>query len=163
VAALAAANALGQATIADTAYFWAAPFEEGGEFGGLGVPSPFPRDAARLRVKGAADPRESTTLAVIATDAALSKAQAKRLAIMAHDGFARALWPAHTPHDGDIIFAVATGARALAGPSDLIALGAAAAACMARAIARGVYAARAVASDRLPSWHQRFGRSTSPD
>ena len=112
VAALAVANALGQATIADTAHFWAAPFEEESEFGGLGLPSPFPKDAARLRVKGAASPRESTTLAVIATDAALSKAQAKRLAIMAHDGFARALWPAHTPHDGDIVFALATGARA---------------------------------------------------
>src|SRR5690606_975586 len=92
-------------------HFWSAPFEEAGEFGGLGMPHPFPADAREIRTKLSARPSgvENTTIAVIATDAVLTKAEAKRLAISAHDGFARALWPAHTALDGDLIFALATG------------------------------------------------------
>jgi L-aminopeptidase/D-esterase-like protein len=157
VAALVAANALGQATVGDTAHFWAAPFESGAEFGGLGLPAPFPADATTLRLKGARAPGQNTTLAVVATDAALTKAEAKRLAIMAHDGFARALWPAHTPMDGDIVFALSTGTSGVR-PPDLIALGAAAAACTARAIARGIYEATDAPGDLLPSWRTQFGR-----
>jgi L-aminopeptidase/D-esterase-like protein len=152
VAALAAANALGSATIGATRHFWAAAFERDGEFGGLGWPSPLPADAADLALKGHR-PGENTTLAVVATDAALSKAQAKRLAVMAHDGFARALWPAHTPLDGDIVFAIATGHVPLADPvADMVALGAAAAAVTARAIARGVYEATPEPGDVKPAW-----------
>ena len=92
---------------------------------------------------------------MVATDAHLTKAEAKRLAVMAHDGFARALWPAHTPMDGDMIFALATG-RASA-TVDMIAIGAAGAACMARAIARGIYEATPAAGDLLPTWHEKFG------
>jgi L-aminopeptidase/D-esterase-like protein len=157
VAALVAANALGQATIGDTAHFWAAPFEHHAEFGGLGLPSPFPADAATLRLKRAREPGQNTTLAVVATDAVLTKAEAKRLAIVAHDGFARAIWPAHTQMDGDIVFALSTG-RSEIRPGNLIALGAAAAACTARAIARGVYEATDTASDLVPSWRTKFGR-----
>lgn len=156
VGALAAVNAIGQATIGATRHFWAAPFEEHGEFGGLGYPSPLPSHAASLSLKRA-NPRQATTLAVLATDAALTKAEAKRVAIMAHDGFARALWPSHTPLDGDIVFAIATGRRALADPiADLIVLGAAAASCVARAIARGVYEAKPMEGDHLPAWRARF-------
>ena len=108
VAALVAVNALGQATIGDSAHFWAAPFERDGEFGGLGPPPAYPAEATALRSKGQIE-RASTTIAVVATDARLTKAEAKRLAVMAHDGFARALWPSHTPMDGDMIFALATG------------------------------------------------------
>ena len=60
--------------------------------------------------------RENTTIALVATDAILTKAQAKRLAVVAHDGLARAIYPVHTPLDGDIVFAAATGKRPLADP-----------------------------------------------
>jgi L-aminopeptidase/D-esterase-like protein len=156
VAALVAVNALGQATVGDTANFWAAAFEVEGEFGNLGFPAPMPADATRLRHKGQATPLQSTTIAVIATDATLTKAEAKRLAVMAHDGFARALWPSHTPMDGDIVFALTTGRSKL--PVDMIALGSAGAACISRAIARGIYLATPASGDLLPTWRQRFGR-----
>lgn len=157
LAALVAVNAVGQATVGDGPHFWAAPFEVGGEFGGLGLPSPFPASATALSYKGR-QAGESTTIAVVATDATLTKTQAKRLAVMAHDGFARALWPSHTPIDGDIVFALATGRLPFAGdPGAMIELGSAAAACMARAIARGVHEATAAHGDRLPTWRARFG------
>lgn len=156
VGALVAVNALGSATIGGTRHFWAAPFEENAEFGGLGVPAPFPQSARDVRIKFREQtvPGSNTTIAVIATDAVLSKAEAKRLAIAAHDGFARALWPAHTPLDGDLVFALATGASGnKPETADFIDLGAAAAATMARAIARGVHDAAAAENDLLPAWH----------
>jgi L-aminopeptidase/D-esterase-like protein len=153
VAALVAVNALGQATIGDTAHFWAAPFERRGEFGGRGLPHTFPEAATELRHKGLA--RSATTIAVVATDARLTKSEARRLAVMTQDGFARALWPSHTPMDGDIVFALAT-ARASATP-DMIAIGAAGAACMTRAIARAVFLATPAAGDVLPTWREKFG------
>ena len=155
VGALVAVNALGSATIGDTRHFWAAPFEEDGEFGGLGLPAPFPPEARLPRTKLTPRPTgmENTTIAVIATDAQLTKAEARRLAISAHDGFARALWPAHTPLDGDLVFALATGASGRApAPADFIDLCAAAASTMARAIARGVHDATPYPGDLLPAW-----------
>lgn len=161
IGALVAVNALGSVTIGDTGHFWAAPFEEGKEFGGLGMPHPFPKDARDLRIKFREGQRETqnTTIAVIATDAVLTKAEAKRLAIAAHDGFSRAIWPSHTPLDGDLVFALATGAsgKTVALP-DFIDLGAAAASTMARAIARGVHDAVAAEKDLLPSWASSNGR-----
>jgi L-aminopeptidase/D-esterase-like protein len=154
VAALAAVNALGQATIGDTPHFWAAPFEVGDEFGGRGLPHPFPADAAALRHKAQARPGMATTIAVIATDAVLTKAATERLAIVTHDGFARALWPTHTPLDGDLVFALSTGRIPI---DDPVALGAAAASTMARAIARGIYEATPAPGDSLPTWRQKFG------
>lgn len=158
VAALVAINAVGQATVGETAHFWAAPFERDAEFGGLGLPAPLPEDATHLRHKLQPGPGENTTIAVIATDATLTKAEAKRLAVMTHDGFARALWPSHTPFDGDLVFALSTGRIPLDNPAyDLIEIGAAASACMARAIARGVFEATPAPADTLPTWRQRFG------
>lgn len=152
VAALAAANALGSATVGITRHFWAAPFELCAEFGGLGLPLPMPEDAATPRTKLGPPPGANTTIAVVATDARLSKAQAKRLAVSAHDGLARAIWPAHTPYDGDLVFALATGRRDLElSPSDWVLMGAAAAATMARAVARGVFAAAPLRGDRKPA------------
>jgi len=152
VGALVTVNALGSATVGGTRHFWAAPFEEEGEFGGLGLPSPLPAEARLPRTKLSAGP-ENTTIAVVATDARLTKAEAKRLAISAHDGFARALWPAHTPFDGDLVFALATGESGRAPePADFIGLCAAAAATMARAIARGVHDAEPRPGDLLPAW-----------
>lgn len=154
VGALVAVNALGAVTMGDGPEFWAAPWEMGGEFGGLGMgahdPSVEPRPEAQLG--------ENTTIAIIATDADLTQAQATRLATAAHDGMARAIHPSHTPFDGDLIFAAATGAKPLPDPAfDALRLGHAAATCLARAVARGVYAAKAEPGDKLPAWQARFG------
>ncbi len=155
VGALAVVNATGSVTMGRTRHFWAAPFEVGDEFGGLGLPHPLPADVADVRWKFADRPAEgaSTTIAVVATDATLTKAECKRLAIAAHDGFARAIWPTHTPADGDLVFAVATG-RAGRQPDfrEAMDLFAAAGATMARAIARGVHEAHAVNGDLYPVW-----------
>ena len=67
--------------------------------------------------------REATTLAIVATDATLTQAQLTRLAIAAHDGMARAIVPSHTQFDGDIVFAVSTGAGPAPPPLDMVALG----------------------------------------
>ena len=89
----------------------------------------------------------------------MTKPQARRLALAAHDGLARALRPAHAPLDGDIVFAAATGYSGA--PSDAFAmteLCATAADVLARAIARGVHAATALPfPDARPSWQDRFG------
>jgi len=157
VGALVAVNATGSVTVAAGPHFWAAPFEIGEEFGGLGYPSTMPRDAREVRLKSwDGKERRNTTIGVIATDAVLSAAAAKRLAIAAHDGFARSIWPTHTPADGDLVFSLATGRSGLtpAGAS-FIGLHAAAAATMARAIARAVFAATEAAGDVLPTWESR--------
>jgi L-aminopeptidase/D-esterase-like protein len=155
VGALVAVNAVGRATIGDGPHFWAAPYEKYGEFGGLGWPAPGPADALAFRIKGGAP--ENTTIAIVATDAALSKAEAKRLAIMAHDGMARALRPAHAPMDGDTVFSAATG-TAVKVPTivDMTEIGHCAADCLARAIARAVYEATPLPfPGALPSWRGR--------
>ena len=152
VGALVAVNALGSPTVGETRQFWAAPWELEAEFGGLGLPATFP---------AADDPQprkrmgEATTIAIVATDARLTQAQAQRLATAAHDGLARALVPSHTPLDGDLVFAAATGAREMTDPlADSFALGHAAAACLARAIARAIYLARPAPNDLQPCWTQ---------
>jgi L-aminopeptidase/D-esterase-like protein len=158
VGALVAVNALGSATVGSTRHFWASPLEEDGEFGGLGFPAPLPGEARRIHTKvGApAEGPTNTTIAVVATDAVLTKAETKRLAVSAHDGFARALWPAHTPLDGDLVFAVATGTSGKSITLDeFIPLCAAAASTMARAIARGVHDAEPRPGDLLPAWRER--------
>jgi L-aminopeptidase/D-esterase-like protein len=157
VGAIAAVNALGAPTIGDGPHFWAAPFEEGAEFGGLGWPARITAAETALRLKSR--PQPATTIGLVATDAGLSKAQAKRLAIMAHDGLARAVLPAHAPGDGDTIFAAATGRRPLAEPlSDLTELGHMAAAVFARAIGRAVFSATTLPHEGAqPAWRDRFG------
>lgn len=153
VGALVVVNALGQATVGETPHFWAAPWEEGTEFGGLGPAPMIPQDAPLPRKRLG----EATTIAIVATDATLSKAQAQRMAVAAHDGMARALVPSHTPLDGDLVFAVATGQRPLSDPlTDPFQLGHAAATCLARAIARAIYLARSESLDLQPTWQSRF-------
>jgi L-aminopeptidase/D-esterase-like protein len=158
VAALAAANAAGSTVIGDGPHFWAAPFEQGNEFGGRGWPQVFASGALAFRSKGA--PGANTTLAVITTDAKLTKAQARRLAVMAQSGLSRAIYPVHTPLDGDIVFAAATGAKPLPDPLFALSeLGMLAANVLARAVARGVYEATALPFPRaLPSWKDKFGK-----
>jgi len=156
VGVLVAVNALGRATIGEGPHFWAAPYEQNGEFGGLGWPAPWPADALDFRIKG--DAAENTTIAIVATDAALAKPEAKRVAIMAHDGMARALRPSHACFDGDTIFSAATGtAKKLPSIGDRIEIGMAAADCLARAIARAVYEAEPLPfPGALPSWRGKF-------
>jgi L-aminopeptidase/D-esterase-like protein len=143
VGALAAVNSFGSVVRPGGRMFWAAPFEIDDEFGGLDAESlRAPADDWGL-AKREANARESTTLGVVATDAELTPAEARRLAVMAQDGLARAIRPVHTPFDGDVVFALATGHRPLPEPRpvSLTRLGALAADCLARAVARGVFAA----------------------
>ncbi len=156
-ARIVAVNAAGTVTIGDGPHFWAAPFEQDNEFGGRGWPHAFAADDLAFRSKGA--PGENTTLAVVATDAKLTKAQANRLAVIAQTGLARAIYPVHTPLDGDVVFAAATGAKPLPDPVyGLSELGMLAANVLARAVARGVYEATALPfPGALPSWKDKFG------
>jgi L-aminopeptidase/D-esterase-like protein len=159
VAALAVVNALGSVTVGDGPWFWAAPFELDGEYGGRGLPASFTPDMLAMRIKGgaAATAIENTTLAVVVTDASLTKAQARRLAMIAQTGLARAIYPVHAPMDGDVVFAAATGERAIDPLVGLTELGMVAANAVARAIARGVYEAVALPlPDALPAWRDRF-------
>lgn len=155
VGALVAANPMGSVTTPGDKHFWAAPFEIDGEFGGLG-PDPgaglgHSLDSRKLT---AMLERANTTIAIVATDATLDKAQCQRVAIAAHDGIARACVPAHSPGDGDLVFSVSTSARPMSSPQDLTMIGHAAALCLSRAIARGVYAATPAPHDLLPTWSQ---------
>ena len=153
VGALAVVNALGQATVGESPHFWAAPWEEGDEFGALGPAPMLPQNTPLPRKRMG----EATTIAIVATDAALTKTQAHRMAVAAHDGMARALVPSHTPIDGDLVFSIATGDRPLSDPlTDTFQLGHAAATCLARAIARAVWLAQPMPGDLQPSHATRF-------
>jgi len=157
VGALVAANPLGSVTTRGDRHLWAAPFEMQGEFGGLG-PDPSaglglpPLSRKSQAMRPAAPERTNTTIAIVATDAALTKAQCQRLAVAAHDGIARAVMPAHTPGDGDLVFGISTGTQPLARETELGLLGHAASLCLARAIARAIYLATPAPGDLLPCW-----------
>ncbi len=160
VGALVGANGTGTVTAGERANFWAAPNEMDGEFGGLGTwPHPIPFLESSMTKRDYADnPIANTTIAIVATDADLSKAQLKRLAVAAQDGIARAVSPSHALVDGDIVFAVSTGARPVADPIiDVIHLGHAVAVCLARAIARAIYLASPAPADIVPTWHEKWG------
>ncbi|MGC9955186.1 MAG: P1 family peptidase [Rhizomicrobium sp.] len=148
VGALVAVNSVGSPVIPGTNLFWAFPFEQEGEFGGRVPKGPLAPIDLDLPgdMKGAERQGANTTIAVVATDADLTRVELKRLAIMAADGFARALRPVHTPFDGDLIFAVSTARHSLSRlrPREVMRLGHMAADCLARAIARGVYAAQTI-------------------
>ncbi len=164
VGALVATNPMGSVTTPTTRHFWAAPFEIDGEFGGLG-PDPatgLGRDltsqkllAMRKLAESEDLPQEraNTTIAIIATDAPLSKAQCQRLATAAHDGIGRAIVPAHAPVDGDLVFALSTKAAEVADSDAILAdLCHAGALSLSRAIARAVYEATPAKGDLLPCW-----------
>lgn len=152
VGALVAANPVGAVTTPGDRHFYAAPFEMGSEFGGLG---PDPASGLGLtldsRKISAMSPRENTTIAIVATDATLTKAQCKRMAVAAHDGIGRATVPAHTPHDGDLVFALSTAGHQVEDRM-LALIGHAASLCLARAIARAIYEATPAPGDLLPCW-----------
>jgi L-aminopeptidase/D-esterase-like protein len=160
VGALAVVNAVGSVTVGDGPWFWAAPFEQDNEFGGRGLPPSFTPEMLQARLKGgpAVTSAESTTLVVVVTDAVLTKAQAKRLAMIAHTGMARAIYPVHATTDGDVVFAAATGQKPIDPLFGMTELGMVAANTVARAIARGVHSATALPFlGALPAWSDHFG------
>jgi L-aminopeptidase/D-esterase-like protein len=164
IGALAIVNSVGSPIVPGTDVFWAFLFEQETEFGGKRLAADCKPVGAALPPDMKQAPRagENTTVAVVATDADLSRVELKRLAIMAGDGFARALRPAHTPFDGDTVFALATAKRQLGEPRafELMQLGNAAADCLARAIARGVYEAETLGAAR--SYRDVFATAKNP-
>jgi len=149
VGALVAVNSVGSALMPDGKTYWAWPFELEKEFGGGGPPAdamdlsnPAP-DEARLLAIGRLRPGVNTTIAVVACNAGLSSVECKRVAMMAQDGIARAVRPAHTPFDGDTVFALASAELALdenlLRAAHIGRIGSAAADCLSRAIARAVH------------------------
>lgn len=160
VAALAAVNPVGTVTMGNSASFWAHPVEREAEFGGHGAPPDWTAPSHPPLLKGGAG--ENTTLAVVATNAKLDKRAARRLAIMAQTGLARAIYPVHTPLDGDTVFTLATGKIELHAPvTGLAHLGTAAADTLARAIARAVYEAAETPTHWTgpPAYRHKFGSS----
>lgn len=150
VGAIAASNPFGSTVMPGSSRFWAAPFEQANELGDQSrhpAPDILPPDPyTDSKVSGS--PATNTTIGVVATDARLTPAEARRIAIMAQDGYARSVRPIHTPFDGDVVFALATGALDLPDdqprPMMIAMLGALAADTLARAVARGVYEASAL-------------------
>ncbi|HVH74762.1 MAG TPA: P1 family peptidase [Stellaceae bacterium] len=155
VGAIVAVNSWGPAVRPDCGRFWAADAALPGEI----PPQPASPEGAfdAEDFSGCAAPLAgaNTTIAVVATDRALDKSGCRRLAIMAQDGLARAIRPAHTPFDGDTVFALATGEGPPVGPAELLRLGHAAADCLARAVMRAILAAEPLGG--YPSWRERWG------
>ena len=158
VAAIVIVNALSSAIMGDGPHFWAAPYEKEAEFGGLGWPAAKTPAIQQLVWKGQQQP--ATTIALVATDAALDKSMVLRLAIAAHDGLPKALRFAHALMDGDTVFAAALGGAPREDHrAQMTEIAAIAGDCLARAIARGVYEARALPfAAALPDWRNRFGK-----
>ncbi len=155
IAAPLAVNAMGSATLGEGRHFWAAPFERDGEFGGIGFPQHVTDNDTAMRIKGVR--LTATTIGVIVTDAVLTKAQAHRLSIMAHDGLARAVLPAHLPGDGDTIFSASTGRKPMHDLSAFAELCHLATLVTARSVARGVYEATALpVANAQGAWRERF-------
>ena len=156
VGALVAANPVGSPVMPGQATLWAWALEQNGEMGGQPPPSG-PISAAALDLPSDSKLVANTTIGIVATNWQLTKADARRVAIMAQDGIARAVRPAHAPQDGDTIFAISTGAVPLPEPQHLsiARLGSIAADCVARAIGRAVYLAEPLGG--IPSYRQLHG------
>ena len=160
VGAIVAVNSWGSAVRPDCGRFWAAELALAGEIPAqpvlpAAVLDPLDFSACAGPLAGA-----NTTIAVVATDLPLGKPQCRRLAIMAQDGLAQAIRPAHTPFDGDTVFALSTGAGAPVAPDRLTGVGAAAASCLARAIMRALVAAEPLGG--FPCWRQIWGGAVGP-
>jgi len=137
VGALVAVNCFGEVVEPDSGRILAGPRDEKGGF--LNTLEILRRRPASALAGGFTN----STIGVVATNARLNREQAYRLAVMAHDGLSRAVRPAHTLVDGDVFFALATGATE--GSVDLIALGALAERAVERAIVRAMTEARGLA------------------
>jgi L-aminopeptidase/D-esterase-like protein len=159
VSALTVVNAVGSATAGRTQHFLAGDIERDGEFGGHGpAPAGSVAGNAALPMKGAGP---ATTISLVATDATLTKGEARRLAMMANTGLARAIRPANAPMDGDVVFAVSRPLGPAPDPVAQTIIGQAAADCLARAIARAVYEADipCAAYTGPPSYVSQHGRT----
>ncbi len=160
VGALVAVNSWGSAVRPDCGRLWAADQALAGEIEPQPALQAAPLDPEDFSACAAAASGANTTIAVVATDAPLDKGGCRRLAIMAQDGLAQAIRPAHTPFDGDTVFALAVSSGGAGGevdPATLARLGSAAASCLARAIMRAMMAATPLGG--LPGWRQRWGRA----
>ena len=155
VGALVAVNSWGSVVRPDGGRFWTAELALPGEIDAQPLLPDNMLDAEDFSVCAPSAAGANTTIAVVATDMALDKAGCRRLAMMAQDGLAQAIRPAHTPFDGDTVFALSMGSGSLASPDQLTRLGAAAASCLARAIMRAVTEAEPLGG--FPSWRQRWG------
>ena len=155
VGAIVAVNAGGSTVNPQTGEFYARYLEVNGEFGNPKRPfASLPADATEIAIASGIEPVRNTTIAVIATNVKLTKAQAQKISEMAHDGMARAIQPSHTMFDGDAVFTLATGLldlstlkqQALWGydAANVTKLGSAAADCLARAIVRAMVNAQTV-------------------
>ena len=154
IGALAAVNSVGSVTLPDSPVMWAAPYEQNKELGGQGKVDP--NYQMKLDFTFPTSEGTHTTLVVVATDATLSQAQAKRMAIMAQDGLARAIRPVHSPFDGDTVFVMSTEEKILTNPAaNLAKLGMLAADCVTRAVARGVFEAETLGD--WESYQSRYG------
>ena len=153
VGALSIVNSYGSTNINNSKFFWASPFEIESEFGNLGLPKDKIKNNFFFKTNSLKNKRESTTLAVVATDAKLTQSEATRVSIIAHDGIARAIYPSHTQFDGDIVFTISTGEKKLKCPEeDLITIGNAATICISRSIARAIYNALPEKNDLKKCW-----------
>jgi L-aminopeptidase/D-esterase-like protein len=160
VGAIVAVNSWGSAVRPDCDRFWAADLALAGD---IDPQPPLPEaafDPEDFSECGASAVAGNTTIAVVATDAALDKGGCRRLAIMAQDGLARAIRPLHTPYDGDTVFALSTGSGAPSAPELLLRLGSAAADCLSRAVMRALTMARPLAG--VASWRSRRLRRGAP-
>jgi L-aminopeptidase/D-esterase-like protein len=165
IGALMAINAFGSAVIPGTRHLWAGPYELGGEFGGHNWPTQRPAVSAIDPLRGCRSesppiaPGGNTTIGVVATNAVLAPAEAKRIAIMAQDGLSRGIRPIHSHVDGDVIFVISTGRIKVAEGERLtylLRLGSMAADCVVRAIGRGVWAASDLGG--VDSYRTRYDR-----
>jgi len=156
VGALAAVNAIGSPVANAAGQFLAGPVEQGDEFGGRGGPQTLDLLDHPLNKHDSAAETGNTTLAVVATDAALDQRQARRVAMMAQAGLARAIRPAFSPMDGDVVFALSTGVHPVKDMRALSRIGMLAADCLARAVARGVYHAAGL-DDVWPGYATAYG------
>jgi L-aminopeptidase/D-esterase-like protein len=156
VGAIVAVNCWGTVVRPDCGRLWAADLALTGEIDRQPASPDTALDPQDFSQCGAAIPGANTTIAAVATDAALDKSGCRRLAIMAQDGLARAIRPVHTPFDGDTVFSLSTGTGPPVEPATLTRLGSAAADCLARAVMRAVLAAEPLGG--IPSWRQFWGR-----
>ena len=158
VAALAAVNSMGSLTMPGSPIMWAAPYEQNQELGGQ--PLSQTRCLNDLDFTFELPVGRNTTIVTVATDAKLTKTQARRVAIMAHDGLARAIRPVHSPFDGDSVFVLSTGKQTLSDSAVAFSrLGMLAADCVTRAIARGVFEADSLGG--FESYRSRYGQDLS--
>jgi L-aminopeptidase/D-esterase-like protein len=155
VGAIVAVNCCGSTVRPDCGRLWAAELALAGEIPPQPAIPDAPLDLDDFSACGDGLVGANTTIAVVATDAPLDKNACRRFAMMAQDGLTRAIRPAHTPFDGDTVFALSTGSGATVTPDRLTRLGNAAGDCLSRAIMRAIVAAEPLGG--YPSWREKWG------